>query len=140
MIEPNLPPLYLYDDNDKQIQQENSVNIDHIKRNLPISPLDERKEFLDKYKDFLTAEHLHELLRLDMIDYFRDVMSHLDNYHLRHIALEVILNDVKSISFEGRKIRKFAQAVSPTLFADIINHLEKRLITRFFTLYIINNM
>jgi Asp-tRNA(Asn)/Glu-tRNA(Gln) amidotransferase B subunit len=58
-------------------------------------------------------------------------MSQLDNNHLRHIALEVLLNDVKSISYEGRKIRKFAQAVSPSLFVDIINHLEKRLITRF---------
>jgi len=67
MIEPNLPPLYLYDDNDKKIFEKNFINIDEIKRNLPISPLDERKEFLNKYKDFLTAEHLHELLRLDMI-------------------------------------------------------------------------
>jgi hypothetical protein len=58
-------------------------------------------------------------------------MSQLDNNHLRHIALEVLLNDVKSISYEGRKIRKFAQTVSPSLFVDIINHLEKRLITRF---------
>ncbi|CAF1189520.1 unnamed protein product [Rotaria sordida] len=131
MIEPNLPPLYLYDDNDKHIYGKNFVNIDDIKRNIPISPLDERKQYLDKYKDFLTAEHLHELLRLDMIDYFRDVMTHLDNNHLRHIALEVLLSDVKSISYDGRKIRKFAQAVSPILFADIIKHLEKRIITRF---------
>src|SRR5690348_16030006 len=58
-------------------------------------------------------------------------MSQLDNNHLRHIALEVLLNDVKSISYDGRKIRKFAQAVSPTLFTEIINHLEKRIITRF---------
>jgi aspartyl-tRNA(Asn)/glutamyl-tRNA(Gln) amidotransferase subunit B len=129
MIEPNLPPLYLYDDNDKQ--NKNFVNIDEIKRNLPISPLDERKEYLNKYKDFLTAEHLHELLRLDMIDYFQDIMNKLENNHLRHIALEVLLNDVKSISYDGRKIHKFAQYVSPSLFVDIINHLEKRLITRF---------
>jgi aspartyl-tRNA(Asn)/glutamyl-tRNA(Gln) amidotransferase subunit B len=73
MIEPNLPPLCLYDDNDKQIHQKDFVNIDEIKRNLPISPLDERKELLNQYKDFLTAEHLHELLRLDMI-----VRSQLD--------------------------------------------------------------
>lgn len=58
-------------------------------------------------------------------------MSQFDNNHLRHLALEVLLNDVKSISYEGRKIRKFAQAVSPSLFVDIINHLDKRLITRF---------
>jgi len=131
MIEPNLPPLYLYDDNDKEIYQKNFVNIDEIKRNLPISPLDERKEFLNKYKDFLTAEHLHELLRLDMIEYFNNIMNQLNNNHLRHIALEVLLTDVKSISYDGRKINKFSQAVSPVLFADIINHLEKRLITRF---------
>jgi aspartyl-tRNA(Asn)/glutamyl-tRNA(Gln) amidotransferase subunit B len=67
MIEPNLPPLCLYDNNDQHINQKDFVNIDEIKRNLPMSPLDERKELLDKYKDFLTAEHLHELLRLDMI-------------------------------------------------------------------------
>jgi Asp-tRNA(Asn)/Glu-tRNA(Gln) amidotransferase B subunit len=58
-------------------------------------------------------------------------MSQLDNNHLRHLALEVLLNDVKSISFEGRKIRKFAQAVHPTLFVEIINHLDKRVVTRF---------
>jgi Asp-tRNA(Asn)/Glu-tRNA(Gln) amidotransferase B subunit len=58
-------------------------------------------------------------------------MIQLDNNHLRHIGLEVLLNDVKSISYEGRKIRKFAQSVSPSLFADIIQHLEKRLVTRF---------
>ncbi|CAF1466588.1 unnamed protein product [Adineta ricciae] len=131
MIEPNLPPLYLYDDSDKHKYQKDLVNIDEIKRDLPISPLEERKEILEKYKDFLTAEHLNELLRLDMNDYFCDVMSQLDNNHLRHIALEVLLNDVKSISFDGRKIRKFAQAVSPSLFADIINHVDQRIITRF---------
>jgi Asp-tRNA(Asn)/Glu-tRNA(Gln) amidotransferase B subunit len=58
-------------------------------------------------------------------------MSQLDNNHLRHLALEVLLNDVKSISYDGRKIRKFAQAVSSSLFVDIIKHVEKRLITRF---------
>lgn len=58
-------------------------------------------------------------------------MAQLDDNHLRHIALEVILNDVKSISFEGRKIRKFAQAVSPALFADIIKNLADRIITRY---------
>lgn len=58
-------------------------------------------------------------------------MNQLDDNRLRHIALEVLLNDVKSISYEGRKIRKFAQAVSPTLFSDIIKHLDKRIITRF---------
>jgi Asp-tRNA(Asn)/Glu-tRNA(Gln) amidotransferase B subunit len=58
-------------------------------------------------------------------------MTQLDSNHLRHIALEVLLNDVKAISYEGRKIRKFAQSVSPSLFADIIQHLEKRSITRF---------
>lgn len=58
-------------------------------------------------------------------------MVELDTNHLRHIALEVILTDVKSISYDGRKIRKFAQAVSPKLFAEIIEHLEKRIITRF---------
>ncbi|CAF3875223.1 unnamed protein product [Adineta steineri] len=131
MIEPNLPPLHLYDNNDKQIQQKDFVNIDEIKKTLPISPLEERQEFLNKYKDFLTAEHLHELLRLDMMDYFRDVMNQLDDNRLRHIALEVILNDVKSISYDGRKIRKFAQAVSPSLFADIIKHVDKRIVTRF---------
>lgn len=66
MIEPNLPPLYLYDDSDKHKYQKDLVNIDEIKRDLPISPLEERKEILEKYKDFLTAEHLNELLRLDM--------------------------------------------------------------------------
>ncbi|CAF0902992.1 unnamed protein product [Adineta steineri] len=64
-------------------------------------------------------------------DYFRDVMNQLDDNRLRHIALEVILNDVKSISYDGRKIRKFAQAVSPSLFADIIKHVDKRIVTRF---------
>jgi aspartyl-tRNA(Asn)/glutamyl-tRNA(Gln) amidotransferase subunit B len=58
-------------------------------------------------------------------------MSQLDDNHIRHIALEVLLSDVKSISYDGRKIRKFAQAVSPSLFADIIKHLDKRIITRF---------
>lgn len=129
MIEPNLPPLYLYDDND-QINKF-YPNIDEIKRNLPISPLDERKEYLNKYSEFLTAEHLHELLRLDMMDYFRDIITQLSTNHLRHLALEVLLTDVKSISYDGRKIHKFAQYVSPTLFVDIINHLDQRLITRF---------
>jgi len=58
-------------------------------------------------------------------------MSQLDDNHIRHIALEVLLSDVKSISYDGRKIRKFAQAVSPSLFVDIIKHLDKRIITRF---------
>jgi Asp-tRNA(Asn)/Glu-tRNA(Gln) amidotransferase B subunit len=58
-------------------------------------------------------------------------MSQCDNNHLRHLALEVLLNDVKSIAYEGRKIRKFAQAVSPTLFAEIIQHVDNRIITRF---------
>ncbi len=58
-------------------------------------------------------------------------MSQLDDNHIRHIALEVLLRDVKSISYDGRKIRKFAQAVSPSLFVDIIKHLDKRIITRF---------
>lgn len=64
MIEPNLPPLHLYDDQD---QIKDRVNIDEIRRNLPISPLDERKNLLEKYHEFLTVEHLHELLRLDML-------------------------------------------------------------------------
>ena len=58
-------------------------------------------------------------------------MSQFENDHLRHLALEVLLNDVKSISYDGRKIRKFAQSVSPVLFVDIIKHVDKRLITRF---------
>lgn len=58
-------------------------------------------------------------------------MSQFESNHLRHIALEVLLNDVKTISYDGRKIRKFAQSVPPTLFVEIINHLEQRLITRF---------
>ena len=58
-------------------------------------------------------------------------MSQFDNNHLRHLALEVLLNDVKSIAYDGRKIRKFAQSVSPSLFANIIEHVEQRLITRF---------
>lgn len=67
MIEPNLPSLCLHDNADKNINQKNFVNIDEIKRTLPISPLEERQQYLEKYKEFLTAEHLHELLRLDMI-------------------------------------------------------------------------
>ena len=58
-------------------------------------------------------------------------MIQLNDDRLGHIALEVILSDVKSISYDGRKIRKFAQAVSPMLFADIIKHLGNRIITRF---------
>ena len=58
-------------------------------------------------------------------------MVELSDDHLRHLALEVILNDVKSISYEGRKIRKFAQAVPAKLFADIIGHVNNRIITRF---------
>jgi Asp-tRNA(Asn)/Glu-tRNA(Gln) amidotransferase B subunit len=58
-------------------------------------------------------------------------MSELDDNRRRHIALEVLLNDVKSISYDGRKIRKFAQAVPPALFADIITHVDQRVITRF---------
>mgnify|MGYP001094794901 CR=1 FL=1 len=69
MIEPNLPPLYLYDDQDqnKHLSTKYLVNIDEIKRSLPISPLEERKQLLEQYQDFLTVEHLHELLRLDML-------------------------------------------------------------------------
>ena len=68
MIEPNLPPLHLYDDqNQTEHHNDRLVNIDAIRRNLPISPLDERKNLLEKYHGFLTAEHLHELLRLDML-------------------------------------------------------------------------
>ena len=66
MIEPNLPPLCLYDD-DKHIYQNDFVNIDEIKKNLPMSPLEERQYYLNKYKEFLTSEHVHELVRLDMI-------------------------------------------------------------------------
>ena len=58
-------------------------------------------------------------------------MNQLDSNRLRHMALEVLLNDVKSISFDGRKIRKFAQAVPPSFFADIIKHVDQRIITRF---------
>lgn len=58
-------------------------------------------------------------------------MKQLDDNRLRHIALEVLLNDVKSITFEGRRIRKFAQAVSPSLFVDIIKHVDQRIVTRF---------
>lgn len=67
MIEPNLPPLYLYDDKDNSVDQKRFVNVDAIKRHLPISPLEQRKQLLNQYKDFLTAEHVHELLRLDML-------------------------------------------------------------------------
>ena len=58
-------------------------------------------------------------------------MVELPTDPLRQLALKAILNDVKSISYEGRKIRKFAQAVPAKLFADIIEHVEKRTITRF---------
>lgn len=58
-------------------------------------------------------------------------MLQLADNHLRHLALEVILNDVKSISYEGRKIRKFAQAVPANFFAEIIENVQKRIITRF---------
>lgn len=58
-------------------------------------------------------------------------MIELPDNHLRHLGLEVLLNDVKSISYDGRKIRKFAQAVPPKLFAEIIEHVQKRTITRF---------
>ena len=67
MMEPNLPPLYLYDDHDKPSDRTNFVNIDEVKRHLPISPFDERQQFMNQYKEFLTAEHVHELLRLDMV-------------------------------------------------------------------------
>lgn len=68
MIEPNLPPLILCDDADKRATRRSDfVNIDEIKRDLPVSPLKERQHFLEIYKDFLTAEHLHEILRFDMI-------------------------------------------------------------------------
>ena len=58
-------------------------------------------------------------------------MTHLNDNRLRHLALEVLLQDVKSLTYEGRKIRKFAQSVPSTLFAQIIEHVEKRFITRF---------
>ena len=58
-------------------------------------------------------------------------MKVLNNNHLRRIALEVILNDVKSISYDGRKIRKFAQTVPASFFAEIIDSVSHRLITRF---------
>ena len=67
MIEPNLPPLYLHDNADENVDGQRFVNIDEIKRTLPVSPLEQRKELLNQYKMFLTAEHLHELLRLDML-------------------------------------------------------------------------
>jgi Asp-tRNA(Asn)/Glu-tRNA(Gln) amidotransferase B subunit len=58
-------------------------------------------------------------------------MDKLHRQHHCHLALEIILNDVKSITYDGRKIRKFAQSVSSTLFADIIQCVDKRVITRF---------
>lgn len=58
-------------------------------------------------------------------------MQQLDDQRRRHIALEVLLNDVKSISYDGRKIRKFAQAVPASLFAEIIEQLDQRVITRY---------
>lgn len=58
-------------------------------------------------------------------------METLNDNNLRHLALEVLLNDVKSISYDGRKIRKFAQAVPVKLFADIIEHVHRRIITRY---------
>ena len=68
MIEPNLPPLYLHDDRDRAVTNHREfVNIDEIKRQLPISPLEQRKELLERYKAFLTVEHVHELLRLDLL-------------------------------------------------------------------------
>ena len=75
MIEPNLPPLCLYDD-DKHIYQNDFVNIDEIKKNLPMSPLEERQYYLNKYKEFLTSEHVHELVRLDMIvSFYRNLFN-----------------------------------------------------------------
>lgn len=68
MIEPNLPPLFIHDDTDRTTATRPAwVNIDAIKRALPISPLEQRKQLLEQYGDFLTVEHVHELLRLDML-------------------------------------------------------------------------
>ena len=67
MIEPNLPPLYLFDNTESLKKSLTSVNIDDIRRNLPETPLEQRTKLLEQYKEFLTVEHMHELLRLDML-------------------------------------------------------------------------
>lgn len=71
MIEPNLPPLRLYDNTDRTGNLQVFVNIDEIKQKLPVTPFEERKRLLEQYNAFLTAEHVHELLRLDMLVSFR---------------------------------------------------------------------
>jgi aspartyl-tRNA(Asn)/glutamyl-tRNA(Gln) amidotransferase subunit B len=67
MIEPNLPPLYIHDDTSRHVNQKNFVNIDEIKRHLPMTPLEQRNKLLEQYREFLTNEHVLELLRLDML-------------------------------------------------------------------------
>ncbi|CAF0863652.1 unnamed protein product [Didymodactylos carnosus] len=134
MPEPNLPPLYLYDDNDiMPTNNPNYINIDEIHRQLPLSPFKQREQMQIKYKDFLTTEHIFDLLRYEMMDYFNELMALVEpsDINRQHLILEVLLDDVKRMTWGGEKMNKFVKIIKPELFLHIIDYLERRIITRF---------
>nr|XP_002127266.1 glutamyl-tRNA(Gln) amidotransferase subunit B, mitochondrial-like [Ciona intestinalis] len=97
MPEPNLPPLQLYDDLTIHNTCGDGINIDDIRREIPLLPAQLRKILDEKYK--LDEQEIKFLLDREMVNYFIQVSELLPNtppievYHWLKIKVVALLAD-----------------------------------------------
>ncbi|XP_056418765.1 glutamyl-tRNA(Gln) amidotransferase subunit B, mitochondrial isoform X1 [Hyla sarda] len=127
MPEPNLPPLILYDAKSlpTNVNADQVINIDLIKKNLPELPSTTRERLIEQYG--ILPEHSFTLVNEDGLrEYFETVVK-LSKVNPKKIIGWVIKDLLGHLRQQNLNIKQ--SVVSPSLLAELLTLLEKRAIS-----------
>lgn len=121
MPEPNLPPLYLYDNSTAaQSRDQNTTNIDEEIQNMPPLPRDVRNKLINDYN--LSLRNVYVLVNEDKgVTFFNEVMKY-SNSPPNFIA-NFIVNDLLGV-FNANDIKIRNSPISPDILAEIVDIKE----------------
>ncbi|XP_023219244.1 glutamyl-tRNA(Gln) amidotransferase subunit B, mitochondrial-like [Centruroides sculpturatus] len=126
MPEPNLPPLRLYDDLDKENFKFSSdtINIDHLRENIPLLPADERKYLIEKYKLPLRSALL--LMNEDLQELFKEVATGI-KCNMKFVS-HILLTDILS-QLNKRKLKTSEILISIDRIQEYIEMIDNKIVT-----------
>ncbi|XP_033118428.1 glutamyl-tRNA(Gln) amidotransferase subunit B, mitochondrial-like [Anneissia japonica] len=128
MLEPNLPPLRVYDDDSIEEAQNpsNAINIDNIGRSLPELPEAKRLRFIKQYK---ISSHSAVVLvsENELGDFFEKVMTSGRSLETKKVA-DWLINDLSKVTNQN-EITVSQCSLTPDDFADIVQNVSDGVIS-----------
>lgn len=127
MPEPNLPPLMLYDTESlpANVNADQVINIDLIREKLPELPSVTRERLVEQYG--ILPEHSFTLVNEDGLQEYFEAVVKLTKVDPKKIIGWVIKDLLGHLRQQNLSIKQ--SVVSPSSLAELLNLLEKRVIS-----------